>query len=345
MRITLNKIGSVTKNVELTKRVDISPNIECKEGAILAARVLEDTELYNQLELPSGRMSTMHKGDIIAVALGNRYALHGFAGVVPKKLAPKDVIHILSLGGVSGQCIGENLQRVGHALKIRVIGAITRNGKNLNTYQFPEYEKENSINKTPPLIFVSGTCMNSGKTRACCEIIKRASRNKLKVAAGKVSGVAALKDTEDMLDYGARNITSFLDCGCPSTAKIGKKVLPIAKGAIAHLAKTNPDVIILELGDGIYGEYGTMEILKDKEIQKNTVVHIGCAQDPLGAAKLIEASKEIGLPITAMSGPITDNEVGLEFLRKKLRTTGINAINNSKELFAFIEPKLKNRTK
>ena len=32
--------------------------------------------------------------------------------------------------------------------------------------------------------------------------------------------------------------------------------------------KSQPDSIVIEFGDGVYGEYGVMKILQDKEIQK-----------------------------------------------------------------------------
>ncbi|MEK7172116.1 MAG: hypothetical protein AAB739_04360, partial [Patescibacteria group bacterium] len=83
MQITLDKISSVTKNANLAHEVEISKNIIAEEGAVIAVKVLEDKKIYNQLELVTGRMSTLKKGDTLAVALGNRKALKGFVGEVP----------------------------------------------------------------------------------------------------------------------------------------------------------------------------------------------------------------------------------------------------------------------
>ena len=56
MKLLLDKIGSVTKNCGLSQEVEITKNIVCKEGAVIAVKVLEDKKIYNQLELVSGRM-------------------------------------------------------------------------------------------------------------------------------------------------------------------------------------------------------------------------------------------------------------------------------------------------
>ena len=66
--------------------------------------------------------------------------------------------------------------------------------------------------------------MNSGKTYAATELIKRATRAGLKVAAAKLSGVACLRDTLNMADHGAVATASFFDCGLPSTVDVGRFV-------------------------------------------------------------------------------------------------------------------------
>lgn len=328
MKILLNKIASVTKNANLANLVDISDKITSEAGAIVVVKVLEDKEIYNQLELPSGRMSTIHKGDIIAVALGNRSALKGFVGEVPKKLKVGDIINILNIGGVSGICTSENLTEVGHALKVEVLGSI--NGLNIKNFRL--FSPEKKLDSKVPLILVSGTCMNVGKTQASCTIIKEAVRVGFKIAATKLAGVACLKDTEKMRDYGAFMVTSFIDAGISSTAK-SKLGVEITKGAINYLAKSNPDYIVIELGDGVYGEYGVMDILKDKEIQKATIAHIGAAHDPMGAEKLFEVCKKIGLPLDLISGPVTDNSTGTNFIKKKLGVAAVNAMSQGEKLF------------
>lgn len=333
----MDKISSVTKNVNLAHEVEVSKNIGCSEGAVIAVKVLEDKKIYNQLELVTGRMSTLKKGDTLAVALGNRKALKGFVGEVPAKLQAGDVIHILNLGGVAGICTSANLKEVGKPLQAKVIGAIVgADCQPINIKQFKLFEQKKNLPSSAPLIVVSGTCMNVGKTSVACEIIKYASRCGYKIYAAKLTGIAAMKDTENMKDYGARLAVTFVDAGYTSTVKNGGTAVSTTKGAIDYLSANNPDYIVIEFGDGIFGDYGVMDILKDKEIQKNIAVHVGCAHDPVGAWKLFDVCKSIGAPLNIISGPVTDNSVGINFIKKYLKLPAFNALTHGKELFNHV---------
>ena len=70
--IVLDKIASVTKSVGLKREVRLSREIPCEEGIVIAVRILTDKSVYNQLELPSGRMAQIKRGDIVAGCLGHR---------------------------------------------------------------------------------------------------------------------------------------------------------------------------------------------------------------------------------------------------------------------------------
>ena len=79
------------------------------------------------------------------------------------------------------------------------------------------------------------------------------------VAVAKLSGVACLKDILSMRDHGASEGLSFLDCGYPSTAGM-TDLAPMAKGIIQRLNRSKPDVIVIEMGDGIIGGYGVASV-------------------------------------------------------------------------------------
>lgn len=88
---------------------------------------------------------------------------------------------------------------------------------------------------------------------------------------------------------------------------------------------------MIEFGDGLLGSYGVMPILKDPLIQKNVYLHIGCARDPVGAIKLVEDCEKIGIPIDVISGPVTDNQVGHDFIKQNLNVLAYNAFNPNNE--------------
>ncbi len=324
--IHIDKIASVTKNLALSHVETLTDTMSCDMGTVLAAQVLDDKVIYNELELPSGRMSKLKKGDIIVVALGQRRALKGFVGDLPKSLKVDDVIHLLNLGGVAGECTSSNTHEVGEPLRIRILGGIERSGKLLNINQAVLYEPSETLSNDVPLIIVTGTSMDSGKTTVAVEITKALTRMGMRLAGTKLTGVGAYRDIFKMHDYGVYESVSFADGGITSTANIeAATMVNISKGALNHLAKGKPDAIIVEFGDGVMGRYGVAHILNDPQIQKNVRLHIGCAGDPVSAVALAERCAAMGLPIDVMSGPVTDNQVGKDIVTQELDVITYNA--------------------
>ncbi len=330
--VTLDKIGSVTKNLSLKHKEKLTDRLSTAMGTVLAAEVLQDKTVYNEMELPSGRMSKLKKGDIIAVALGSRMALKGFTGRLPNALQTGDVIHLLNFGGVAGICTSANVKEVGEPLRIRVLGGVERKGKLLNIGDAALFKPSSTLKTNIPLIITTGTSMDSGKTTVAVEIIKTLTRMGMKLAGAKLTGVGAARDNFKMEDYGVSKSVAFTDCGISSTANMpDDQVLAMAKGALDYLAADEPDAIMIEFGDGLMGKYGVEAILRDKQIQKNVRLHIGCARDPVGAVGLADACAKIGLPIDIMSGPVTDNMVGKTIIEESIGCYAYNAFSPSND--------------
>ena len=199
-----------------------------------------------------------------------------------------------------------------------------------------------SLGRTAPLVLVAGTCMNSGKTFAATEIIKRATRNGLKVAAAKLSGVACLRDTLDMSDHGAVATASFLDCGLPSTVGAGD-LAPVAKALIAQLNESAPDLIVIELVDGILGGYSVESVFEDEELREATAALVFCASDYVGAWGGIELFKRRGIAIDLIAGSVTDSQMGEDYIEREFGVAAGNARRNGERLISVVQEKLKQR--
>jgi hypothetical protein len=130
-----------------------------------------------------------------------------------------------------------------------------------------------------------------------------------------------------MRDCGATRALSFTDAGYPSTgAETAPRAARAVLGALADGGLASPDVIVVELGDGLLGEYGVLPILRQSDIARQPAVHVCCAADPVGAhgaAALFES--ELDATIDVFSGPVTDNEVGCRALQERLGTPAVNA--------------------
>ena len=328
--LRVHKIASVTHRLKLTPQVELLEEGMPEVGNVVVVQALQEKRVYNTLELCSGRMAKILKGDIIVGVLGARCALKGYVGRVPTRLAPGDRLHVLNLGGVIGECTSEGGD-VGKPLECRFLGMAMRGNEVLSIRKDVIAERER-LEKCPPLVLVAGSCMNAGKTIAACETIAGFTARGLRVGAGKVSGVACLKDTLGMLDHGAVEAYSFLDCGHPSTARFDS-VVGLTKGIIAALvAEHNPDVIVLELGDGVIGAYGPSSLFLDEEIRRSTALLVFCANDLVAAWGGQAYLRTLGVEISILSGPATDNEVGTQYSENSLEIPAANAQTDPQRL-------------
>ncbi|MCP4899665.1 MAG: hypothetical protein GY906_22085 [bacterium] len=340
-KLHLDRIASSTRNARLGKNVLLSPEISCAEGFVLAVRILSEKGVYNQVEDPVGRLIELRRGDVLAGTLGSRRALRGYAGEVPDKLSQGDTIQVLNLGGVLGRCTVLNPD-LGPPLDAEVLGAVLAFPKTGDRIGRPAHIRVGAVSTSTdlcgsaPVVAVVGTCMDSGKTVAACEIVRGLSRAGLNVCAAKLTGVALRRDVLAMVDSGAIAALTFNDAGIVSTDDNG--ALNTAYGLLNELEGTYaPDAIVVELGDGILGEYGVASLLEDEALTGRFAAIVCCAPDQVaawGAVQLL--SQRFNLQPTVVSGPTTDNEVGCRFVRDTLNLPAWNARRQSEELAAEI---------
>lgn len=345
-KVRLDKICSATRHLRLAHEVTISEQIPApRAGQVLAVRVKGHKAVYNQLEDPSGRLLELDDGDVIAGVLGSRRALRGYAGVVPEKIEKGDALHVLNTGGVIGKCTSINPE-VGPPREVEVLGAILTFpvlGERIGVpadIQTGAVPLRDDLPRCPPVIAVAGTCMNAGKTSACARIIKHLAKTQnRRVAATKVTGVSLRRDGLAMLDRGACEVLDFGDAGFPST--LAGQTPRIAKGLLHRLAQSAPELIVMELGDGILGEYGVQDLLRDQDIRRAVKVWVMAASDPVGAWGAKQLMKSVfDLPIHVLTGPATDNEVGRAYVREQLDIPALNAITQEAEFVGEVVRRL-----
>ena len=332
-RIRVQKIASVVYRLGLRKELEITEDLESAPGNVIVVRALSEKRVYNDLELENGRLSRISRGDIIVGALGRRRALQGFVGEVPKTVRVGDTLQLLNMGGVIGRSRSFH-KDLGQPAVVEVLGMAVRDGRiaNLRDAAIPNVEAL-AGRDIPPLVVVSGTCMNSGKTFVCSQLIQELSKQGRSVHGGKLSGVACRRDTISMEDHGAMRTSSFIDVGYSSTAGLAPEAMVgLARSVTAYLAEGDPDVIFLELGDGIIGDYGVLPMLQDPELSSLRKVHIFCAGDLVGAWGGHRFLADRGISIDLVSGPATDSAVGVEYIESALGVTAINARLNPERL-------------
>lgn len=337
--IDVDKIGSATSPLGLNRTNAMCPSSKLPAaGDVVVVRALTDSATYNMLELPSGRLAKINPGDVLVGVLGRRRALKGFMGDVPTTVAVGDQLHLLNMGGVIGSCTGHH-SGLSDAIKVEVLGfACDENGRPLNIID-AALPVQTELTETAPLIIIAGTCMNSGKTYAATELIKQATRAGLRVAAAKLSGIACLRDTLNMADHGAIATASFLDCGLPST--VGAENLPaVAKTIVTRLNESMPDLIVIELGDGLLGGYSVETVFDDAQLRDATAAIVFCASDYVGAWGGIELMRRRGIEIDVIAGSVTDAQMGQDYIEKEFGVPAANARRDGARLFELVKSKV-----
>ena len=340
--VLVDKIASVAIGAELPNEIRVSPEIPCDEGILVAVEVLNQKSRYNTLELVSGRMARLKRGDVIVGALGHRKALFGYSGHLPEQLAPGDVVQLLNLGGVLGICDSVNPTH-GKPFDCRVLGVVLefpflgqRVGVPARVAKTELAAPGALARLQAPVVALAGTCMDSGKTVAACALISRFRQSGLSVDAFKATGVALRRDILAMADAGARNTGIFSDYGVVATTPDNAPAL--TRSLLAELGRGKPDVIVFELGDGLLGAYGVQTILRDPEIREVLSAVVLCANDPVAAWGGVTLLRdEFGVSPTVVTGPATDNQVGIEIIERRCGVSAFNALTAGSELGDFVQ--------
>ena len=132
----------------------------------------------------------------------------------------------------------------------------------------------------------------------------------------------------------------FSDLGVVTTTADNGPAL--TRALLTSLATNKPDVIVLELGDGLLGAYGVEAILSDESIRGALTAVVLCANDPVsawGGARILRDNFDIEPAV--VTGPATDNAVGVDQISERISLPAINALSNGVALGDLIAGILK----
>jgi hypothetical protein len=335
--VVVDKLASVTQACGLSHELRIAADIPAEEGVVVVVEVLNNKSTYNTLELTSGRMAKVGKGDVVAGALGHRKALFGYSGHVPEAVKPGDVIQMLNIGGVLGICDSMNPDK-GKPFDCRVLGVVLHFPYLGERIGVPARVGKAKLDfnakldtRGVPVVALAGTCMEAGKTAAACAIVSRMRHRGLVVDAFKATGVSLRRDILAMEDAGARRSMIFTDLGVVSTTRANGPAL--TRTMLTELAAGKPDVIVFELGDGILGTYGVDSILECPDVRAALTGVVLSANDPVAAWGGVKLLRErFGVEPCVVTGPATDNSVGVDIIEKQLSVSAFNALSNGAAL-------------
>jgi len=123
----------------------------------------------------------------------------------------------------------------------------------------------------------------------------------------------------------------FTDLGIVTTT--GTNGPALTRTMLTELSAGKPDVIVFELGDGILGTYGVDAILEQPDIRAVLTGVILSANDPVAAWGGVKLLRErFHIEPCVVTGPATDNRVGVQLIEEQLGVAAFNAISDGAAL-------------
>jgi hypothetical protein len=271
---------------------------------------------HTAIEERSGLSVRIFPGDRIVGVFGNRYATDQYEGYVPRRSSRR--CDLLSIGGACGS-VASRHDGVRAPTRLRVLGLVgDGQGQPLNQRQF-------AIEPGPPLgtgqvILVVGASMNAGKTTLGGALVRGLIRAGLRVAAGKLTGTAAGKDSRFYQSCGASPVLDFVDGGFPATYMLDQdELLALLTRLLSRLRALSPDYVVLEVADGIF-QRETAMLLRSPEFRAAVDHVFFAANDSLSAESGVRHLHQYGFPLRAISGVMTRGPL---LMREAEAATGV----------------------
>lgn len=223
-----------------------------KAGDVAVFQVLSIGK-HKAIQAENGNNNYIFPGDKILATFGTRYATAQFEGYVPKKHHSK--YQILGQGGVVGvlASLHAKFEDIGPT-EVRLVGYAVDNDENvINTiYNGVERLSFNPIKRPYEMYLSVGAGMDSGKTTTAAFLSRGFMQQKRKVAFIKLTGTVFAKDCSVVRDCGAKTAVDFSYCGYPSTFLCETdEVLDILETLLNRIERINPDVVVIEIADGL----------------------------------------------------------------------------------------------
>ncbi len=297
------KRSFVTRRVELS---DVSGLVTAghapRSGDLLLARVGRIGH-HKRLERPDGRRAHLFAGDHVVVAYGERYAPDQFGGVLPADL---EQCALVAAGGIAAQEQCRH-RAVSAPTVLEPVGLLAdSNGHVLNLMRYAVAPDDLPTEARPiPALAVFGNSMNAGKTTALARLALGLARAGKRVACIKVTGTGAGGDYWMMHDAGAVWVGDFTDMGHATTVSLSReRIEALAAGLIAHAHAASPDVVLIEIADGLL-QRETALLAESRDLRERIDGVIFAGADAMGALNGVAMLRHQGHRVLGVSGAFT----------------------------------------
>lgn len=271
------------------------------------------------LELVGGRRSTLHLGDAVALAFGNRYATRQFEGYAR---ASGDMCDLLSMGGLCGQVVSKHANAI-DPTRVRLLGAAgDAAGRPLRLRDFA-LDPAPRGSSFPRVVAVCGSSMDAGKTHTVMSLVVGLGRAGRRVAGIKLTGTATGRDTWATVDAGACVVLDFIDGGFPSTYLCPiTDLLDLHELLLAHAALRGAELAVIEIADGVL-QRETAALLRAPRFRDTVSAWVYATGDPLAAVGGVSLLRDLAIEPLAVSGVVSMSPLGM---REVEASTGLPCV-------------------
>lgn len=310
--------SSVTRLAPLQSDPPTSRSVDRQQwqmGDLVVAEMISEASPLSKLELPSGRMIDLMKGDRILGALGRREATLECVGDF-EKVQEDGLLDLMTPGGLLGRITSQS-SFLGSLPRLRYQGHVQIQGSQLRLSDF--------VNQVPlhplrlPVVLVIGTSMSAGKTASARVVVRLLRQMGHRVGALKLTGAARYRDILSLQDAGAQSIADFVEAGLPSSCCPGEVYRRSIQPLLSRFATQNLDSLVVEAGASPLEPYNgdtAIELLQDQI--RCTIL---AASDPyavLGVMRAFERTPDL------VTGVATNTSAGIRLIEK---LTGCLALN------------------
>ena len=328
--------SSMLRNSDLDEvpfRLEKLEKIKWKTGDFVVGKITDPGSDKMKIELVNGRMRSIMKEDLVAGALGERYATLEATGSW-RETGPDGIMHLLTGGGLIGKCTSKSVY-LPNLIEIEYMGHMVRGDKVCHMDDFVKTIPFQKFNL--PVILLVGTSMSAGKTTVARIIVNQLKRTGLKIVAGKLTGASRYRDTLSLKDVGANHIFDFVDIGLPSSIYPREKFRTKLVELLSRIQSVHADVAVIELGASPLEPYNGDVAFE--ELKKHVKCTVLCASDPYAVYGVM---KSFRLRPDIVSGIATNTYAGAELIEKLCGVKALNLIDpdTAEELKSILSEKL-----
>ena len=282
------------------------PTVTPQVGDVVMAKV-EKIGNHTRLMMDKQQRLDLYPGDVIVGVMGNRYATDAFEGHV------SDVanLNMLTGAGMFGT-VRSRFTGTKRPTELSFLGYLTDpTGWRINLKE--QFFKPRALAPAQTdIILVVGTGMNAGKTTMVSKLVWGLRQQGKTVAACKLTGSLSQRDLHSLEATGATDVRDFSDYGFPSTYLCSKEELHgLYATMIQDATSANPDVIVVEIADGILQRETNM-VLEDTVIRshiRGVILAAHCAPSGLHGADCIRNHSH---DLLAVSGVMTSSPLSVQ---------------------------------